>query len=209
MPTVTIGANTTDTYSGAIDCQLHLPEPTMNVNSTSVQLTTPTDWESAGLLAFTGLSNITGPVTVSAATLYLYKNQESPSFYNPTAYCRRVLRNWVENQATWNVYSTGNSWTTAGAKGDGTDRVATATTLSGLGSALNQYHAQAISTADVEGWINGTFSNYGWLINIVESTDQFWKFVSNTGTDGQRPYLSVTYEAATGSPVALFMAHYS
>jgi hypothetical protein len=33
----------------------------------------------------------------------------------------RILRNWVEAEATWDVYSTGNSWTTVGAQGADTD----------------------------------------------------------------------------------------
>jgi hypothetical protein len=33
----------------------------------------------------------------------------------------RVLRTWVEAQVTWNIWSTGNNWTTAGCASDGND----------------------------------------------------------------------------------------
>jgi len=33
-------------------------------------------------------------------------------------YC---LTNWVETEVTWNIWKTGNNWTTAGAQGEGTD----------------------------------------------------------------------------------------
>lgn len=39
----------------------------------------------------------------------------------PTLRARRILRAYVPAQVTWNVYSTGNNWTSAGAKGTGTD----------------------------------------------------------------------------------------
>ena len=38
---------------------------------------------------------------------------------------RRILRAYSPTQATWNQYSSGNNWTTAGAKSDGNDRAAT------------------------------------------------------------------------------------
>lgn len=33
----------------------------------------------------------------------------------------KVLRAWVEGEATWNIWSTGNNWTTGGCEGWGTD----------------------------------------------------------------------------------------
>ena len=38
----------------------------------------------------------------------------------------RSLRAWSESQATWNVYTTGNSWSTAGGRSSGNDREASA-----------------------------------------------------------------------------------
>jgi hypothetical protein len=37
----------------------------------------------------------------------------------------RVLRTWVEAQATWTIWSTGNNWTTAGCSSDGNDYTTT------------------------------------------------------------------------------------
>ena len=49
---------------------------------------------------------------------------------------KRLLRNWSETTSTWNNYSTGNAWTTAGARSDGNDRSATVTATLTMSAAL-------------------------------------------------------------------------
>jgi hypothetical protein len=199
MPTVTIGDNTTNTYAGCEDCELNLFFATTNLNGTSNELRIDSAYPAHMLIKFSGLSNITGPVSVSSATLYMQKTSENPSFYNPSANVYRVLRNWVDSEATWNQYSSGNNWTTGGCQSNGNDRVATPGTVSELGEALNTYHALSVPVADVEGWINGTFSNYGWLFELTSgASESFWTAASDSATNGVRPYLSVTYEEGGG-----------
>jgi len=113
--------------------------------------------------------------------------------------------NWVEGEATWNVYSTGNSWTTAGGdysaiKIDTVDSVTTGVyhtwTLMGSG-ATNPL------TLDWEDRFDLLFkfddespssnSNRGWCPKEDSASAS-----CNTNTD---PYLTITYEAG-GEPPA-------
>jgi len=61
-------------------------------------------------------------ITISAATLYLYYFSTSATLAGTTL---RVLKlrkaDWVEAQATWNIYKTGSSWGTVGALNTTTD----------------------------------------------------------------------------------------
>lgn len=200
MPIETVGGNTSDDYAGCDDNAIVEGSPTTNNEpniSMEVSKYAASDHQHT-LIRFTGLSGITGPVTVSSATLYLYLTNVSNT--NQTIAVRRVLRNWVPAQATWNIWSTSNNWTTAGALGAGTDRVSTATATSGAIGTSGSYKAITGLAADVEGWINGTFSNYGWHLERADGAndESFMIFDSSDGSDGQKPYLEVNYTLGGG-----------
>ena len=59
------------------------------------------------------LSSIPANSTITGATLRLYANFDASS-NTRTMRVYRTLRAWVDTQATWNIYSTGNNWGTAG-----------------------------------------------------------------------------------------------
>jgi hypothetical protein len=192
MPTVVIGNNTGDDYSGTEDCYIWVNHPDSVYSGGTIQYIHGSDERCSVLTKFTGLSGVTAPVTVSAANIYLYSLGQ-----NKDAAVRRVLRNWVDGQATYNIYSTGNSWTTAGCLGDGSDRVATASatfTFSGTG-----YLDTGNISTDVQGIINGTYSNYGWLFEITETGANWEGMRHSDSSDGQRPYLTVTYTESGGT----------
>jgi hypothetical protein len=156
-------------------------------------------------LKFTGLSNITGPVTVSSVTLGLQRSAGVSEVKD----IRRLLRNWVEAQATGNNYSTGNAWTTVGGVGDATDRVAAASAQINVNS--GGVYVTVVDTGDlakdVENWINGVTSNYGWHLErngAGNDSSTGTDIITSEGTDGKRPYLSVTWEAASGAGVPVF-----
>jgi Disaggregatase related repeat len=206
MPTVTIGDNTTDTFAGTEDAMIVQGSPTSN-EGTNVDLEIGKygagDHRHA-LIKFSGLSNISGPVTVSSATLFLYFATGTGSARTYGA--RRLLRNWVEAQATWNIYSTGNNWTTAGGLSDGNDRIASETGTGVMGVTVDQYYSITGLAADVEGWINGTFSNFGWHISRSDAgndseTQHFW--ASEYSNDTRRPYLQVVYTAGATTPITV------
>lgn len=65
------------------------------------------------------LSSLSGVSKVYTSTMEftVETTSESSTYF----YVLQGLRNFDETTATWNIYSTGNSWTTAGARSDGND----------------------------------------------------------------------------------------
>lgn len=210
MTTATIGDNTGNSFSGTDDAPIKSYTSFQNTNY-GTQIAFDVNKYGSGdntnaVLKFTGLSNISGPVTVTSATIYLYCTNNSSSAGSITLDCFRLLRNWVEAQVTWNNYSTGNAWTTAGGLSSGNDIAASASAQlsisNGVGAQL-QYHAftSAQLATDVENIINGSANNYGWLFarNDAGNDGKFHTFASSEGTDATRPYLEVVYTASGGS----------
>lgn len=206
MPTVRIGLNTGDTFSGVEETDFIQNTPTTNYLTNSVFGASKFNAsnQNTSAIRFTGLSNITGPVTVSAATLWVNVNDGDQASISTDI--RRLLRAWVGNQASWNNYSTGNAWTTAGAMGDGTDREATVVatqTVNNIGYGAQgtyQGFTSAGLASLVEGWINGTITNDGVHFEHTGTFDGLYiRFKSSEAADGSRPYLELTY-AAGGAP---------
>jgi hypothetical protein len=200
MATATIG-NNTGNISGTDDTWLNESAANTNFGSNvvfEIQKYAPGN-HGNGLIRFPGLSAIVGPVTVTAATLYLY--QSNPGF-DITYNVYRMLRDWSESQATWNVYTTGNNWTTPGALDNTTDHSTTVRATPTFNqSAAYQPITSAAFIADVEGMINGTLPNYGWFIERQDAGDDttYIQVISSEGTDGQRPYMDITYTSAGSS----------
>ena len=142
----------------------------------------------SGLLAFSGLSAILPTAIISSATLTLYLATKGR---NSTLSVYGLLRNWVESEATWNAYSSGNGWQQAGGFGV-LDRDASAT-----GSvAISSTGAKDISvTALVQAWVNSGRANYGFsLSEVYTSNNTYNDYVSSSGaTSTQRPKLVVEY----------------
>lgn len=136
--------------------------------------------------------------TINSATLRLYKLTDFTD-NDRTASVYRMLRSWVENQATWNVYSTGNSWGTAGADNTTTDREATdiGTRAFTNGEAVNEYAEFSLTPSAVQEMISGgSFTNNGFLIKMATESNDGWEFVSNANaTSANHPELVVDYTA--------------
>lgn len=198
MPTVVISRNTGADFSGVEDTFLEEVNPTTNRGSATFGETTKYDTgnHQHALLAFSGLANITGPVTVTAVTLELWQNSE---FAGPhTISARRMLVSWTEAGATWNTRNGSTGWTAVGALGNGSDRSSTVSDAQSIGTATGQYYAwsSAQLIADVEDMINNG-ANHGWHFERTDGADDFGfnVWASSEGTDGQRPRLTVTYSA--------------
>ena len=201
MATETIGENTGNTYTGVTDACFKENNPTNPFGlATTFEINKYGSGDHAnGAIKFSGLSKIVGPVTVTAATLYLWNTPAVGATSTISAF--RLLRNWVETEVTWNVFSSGNNWTTGGGLGAATDRVAAASGSGVIGSASGQYFPITGLAADVEAWINGTANNYGWLLERTDGANDstYQVFTSSQSTDDfQRPYLEVTYTAGGG-----------
>lgn len=142
------------------------------------------------------LSSIPSSATITSATLSVWVLQE----YSATARdykVYRVLRNWVEGEVTWNSWKSGSAWTTAGAGSNGNDidsGTAWATT-SFSGEATGTEKQFALNTTEFKKLIDGTYTNYGWIIKAeTELDDAHLIYTSEEATQTtRRPKLVVEY----------------
>lgn len=199
MPTIVISDNTTADFNGSEDTQIRESDPTGNYSS---ETRIEAQRYSAGayrstLIKFSGLSNIPAGSTINSATLsiYIVESSASDASYQIGAY--RLLRNWVEAEATWNSYSTGNDWATPGATGSG-DCSASAGGTVVVGTSATTYQDITGLAADVQAMIDG--ANYGWLLRKDGGGTNdlsYRSFSSELDSNGQRPKLTVDYTAST------------
>ena len=200
--TVTVVGDNTGYEVGVVETSLVEILPTTNYAADYIRLGSAGGSNRARVLfKFTGLANITGPVTVSSAVITL---MTADSTATRAVSLRKLLVPFVEAEATWNIYSTGNSWGTAGASGAGdmdSTVVATGTIPATNGSTF------AISGAGldslVEGWINGAIANEGCILSLTDESTASYAYLlrqSEDGTASRRPYLTVTYTAGSPGP---------
>lgn len=142
------------------------------------------------------LSSLSG-VTVNSATLILYM-WGNTSRSNGYISIHRCLRNWVEAQATSDIYSTGNSWqTTRGWGGnDHASAVMGYATLPMNTTAPTQFNI-TLDNTEVQTMINSNQSM--WMCGDEDDTSsQFWIASSNHATEAYRPFISIDH-SGTGT----------
>lgn len=158
------------------------------------------------------LSSISASAIITAVTLSLYEADASDTagVGSWAVELNRLLLNWVEAQATWEIYSTGNSWNTAGAAGSDSDidsDISATLTLDGTAAGGYVDWTGATLTEDVQKIVDGTYANnYGWRIAAPNAEGQGAGGLSYNGFHsldkgtGYKPKLVVTYhfEQATG-----------
>ena len=202
MTTVVFGDNTGDDYSGTEETNLSENNPVTPQSGFEISKYGSGDWRH-GLIRFTGMSALPPSITVSAANIYAFIVNTSGTGYVVSGY--RSLRNWVEAQATWLIYSTGNLYATAGGTG-ATDRSSTLSGTSGVIPDTFFVYATVLADAaqlrtDVQNIASGTNPNYGWHLERTDAAnDAHYRdfHAHDTGGDGERPYMTVIYTAGGG-----------
>lgn len=141
---------------------------------------------------------------ITSASIWLYQT-ESAGLINPcTLGFFRLLNSWYSAYATWNYRDYGIPWNSPGASGFGSDYYGT-----GYGfDFYNTNNIWKVSTvagfADwVQGWINGTYPNYGVMLKDVSSDDCDRGFLTMNYDEFYAPYLEVDYTFTGGSPILL------
>ncbi len=150
---------------------------------------------------------------ITAFTVSLWKSGNDAN-NNRTLRVYRVLRDWVELEATWNIYSTGNNWGTAGCANTTTDREATeigslALILAGVGERQWELDGALNDYAEVEAMIGGgpSFTNNGFLFKAdTEDADLYYFRSSDYGTAADRPKVAVTYTPPPSAPKIFFFS---
>ena len=161
------------------------------------------------------LANIPAGQLITSATLRLYMGGTTQ--YSTDGY--RLLSSWLEGDGngvspangtygvTWDSRDKGGSlanWVSGGASGSGTDRAASSSfTLTA--SDVSGNHVFKDVTSDVQGWYNGSFSNFGWLLQATTFTSgQYTRYGTReqAGSDND-PQLIITYVPEPSSVVLL------
>lgn len=138
-------------------------------------------------------SGIPANALVSSAVFELYAIEDNSS--NTRIYrIYRLKRNWVPAEATWNIWSTGNNWSTAGADGaDDRESADIGSYEMANNAAINAWYSWSLTPSKVQEWISGAFANYGLIIRAeTENNDQF-RFESLENAGGHDPKLTITY----------------
>ena len=156
------------------------------------------DYERRGIVMF-DLSSIPPGAQVISANLSLH--EYSTQGTTRTIGTHRVTSSWTERDVTWLSRDGTNKWETAGG-----DFISTATdkkSISWTGGRV-KWDSWDV-TADVKGFVNGTYSNYGWIVKDEEegaAADYYWQFKSKEhATASLRPKLEVTYRLVTSCDV--------
>jgi hypothetical protein len=135
------------------------------------------------------LSSIPPASTINVAYLMLYVNDYDGAPASRTYVANRITKDWIETQATWNIYKTGSNWAALG--GDYTS--------DGAASTPGAYPGTWVTwtvTDIVKAWIQGGQPNYGFLIkDAAEGTGDTWiAFSTREATENeQRPVLKVDW----------------
>ena len=137
------------------------------------------------------LSSIPAGSTIITAQLKLYDQGTDLTNNARTMSIYRLKRSWVENQATWNVYSTGNSWSTAGAINTSDSENSSVGSISMPNPPVSGYVTITISTTPIQEWLDGTFANNGFLIYMATEADDMHRFDSRNETN--KPQLIISY----------------
>ena len=130
------------------------------------------------------LASIPVGSNVLTSTLFLY---EENTQNNQTIHLHRITNSWVESQVSWNERNAGVPWNTPG--GD----YITATTVATFTPNIDKQHRQINITSVTQGWVNGTFTNYGLLLRSTGDNGEV-KFKSKEeGNSSKQSRLCVTY----------------
>jgi len=183
------------------DFAMRLSQPDTNFNTATFNIGNfgSTDTYRTGINF--NFSSLPSSINISNATMSLYCG-------SPRGSNIRVLRvfelkrTWVENQATWNIYSTGNSWQVAGATGANDYNSSDVGNVS-VDTSASGWVNIPLSVSTIQTIVNSSRTNYGWLLKFdTESNDQM-QFYSRGYTTNTTlcPKLSITYTSGVLPPM--------
>lgn len=166
---------TVSTFYASADTDIRKNQPTKNYSTLNIFSTGGDSNVARGLLTF-DLSGLPATDIINSVTLWVWAEDSSMSD-DITVRAYRVKRNWVSNQVTWNVYSTGNNWQTAGCAGanDYDSDYAGSFVIS---DGASGWYSMNLSAELVKAWADGSLPNYGLLFRATDETDGWIDFVA-------------------------------
>jgi hypothetical protein len=189
-------------YGGTKDAFIQVDQPTYNRGGctyASFGGTTGTK-ERRAIIQFPITSHIPANATITAVELWF--NIESGGYEqagdNQLLYRINDAHTWVEgatcgtdeNNVSWNKYSTGNAWGTAGIGYDAT--LLGTQTVSGTGWGQVTPNSTNLLTY-IQNVVSGTWTDYGLIGLGSDVTDASMNdYSTKEDTNGLRPYLKIT-----------------
>jgi len=152
------------------------------------------------LIAF-DLSTIPSYAIITSAKLNLYLYDDFASNIRIKR-VYRLKRAWVEAQATWNIYSTGNNWSTAGAFGADDCEQTDIGSLQFTGVEADGWKEWELTPSAIQAMVTGAWTNNGFLIKAdTENNDMHHFYSRNYAVDTSlRPKLIITYSQPKSNP---------
>jgi len=182
------GVFPTSDYTFSYDTTISSTDPTNNYGAYSYLTVSNDSAYLRSLIMYNFIGYFPANINVKKATLTLYvstiDSNINISFY-------KLTKLWVEAQATWNIYSTGNTWSTAG--GDFGSAIASYTINVSLDDCFISFDLPGSLIKD---WIVNPGENYGVLIKMTNESaaDNSISFTScENATTGYRPMLTIYY----------------
>lgn len=193
--------------TAGLDTYLQSSTPTTNRGGNTVfyvgELTSGADTLRT-LIKF-DLSGIPASEVCTSATLSLWHTLNDAS-NTRTMRVYRQLRDWVETQATWNIWKTSNNWATAGGFNAADCEQTDIGSRSFVAAEANGEKQWTLTASKIEEMYDGAFTNNGFMIkNDTEANDAHEFRSSDSGTAGERPKLVIiTTTDDGGSPIFFF-----
>lgn len=153
-----------------------------------------------GVIKF-GLADIPAAATITSAVLRIYDEGVDYSDNTRTMRVYRIKRAVNLSETTWNVYSTGNNWGTAGAGNTTSDREATDIgSISMPATEVAQYYEITLDATKIQEMLTGgVFTNNGFLLQFDTESNDMHQFSDETDTN--YPQLVITYSVADPATV--------
>jgi len=145
-----------------------------------------------GLLKF-DLTSIPAGSSIQGAELTL-------TVTNPTAggyELYEAKRPWMEGEATWQGYASGQAWQSGGAQGAQDRGAVLLGTLSPASLGTYTLTFTAAGVVAVQGWVDAPGTNHGVVIANAANADGMAFESRQSGTAANRPKLTVTYGPGT------------
>ena len=176
-----------DGYTGNIDNRIDGDNATTNYSTDD---TLDVDDNNFPLMKW-DVSSLEGG-TVSAADITVAVSNGGGNGAANVVELFEMLRDWVEDESTWNIYSTGNDWGTAGAThaDDSGTTALFSDNMASTGATTMTLNASGIAV--VQKWLDNAADNHGLIMRHNGSTNKMHYRSAKWATASIRPQLNIT-----------------
>jgi hypothetical protein len=174
-------------YDGTRDTKLLSNEADTNFGSdTRLELDGGPDETS---LLYWDLAAIPGGSTVQSVDITINITEISGASYE----IYDVKQAWKEDEATWNIFASGQGWQVPGASGDSDKGNTPFGYPDGNNTGLATFSLNAAGVAMVQSWIDDPSTNHGFILQDYSAGNSMDFTSRETATIAERPKITITY----------------